>query len=104
MQALLNAISAMYNALSSSLVAVLNWFLDLITVVINLFADISLESVKFLINLLPVAPAPPAMIINISGIANMLLPMSEMVASLSIIASVYAAVYLFKIIKLIRGG
>lgn len=80
------------------------WLLSLVTAVLTFIVDAIEYVLVAILNLLPQMPPLPPTVLQFSGWVNYLLPMSEMAALLTVYATIVAGLYIYKLVKLIRGA
>lgn len=80
------------------------WLLGLVTAVLTFLVDAIEYVLIAILNLLPQMPPLPPAILQFSGWVNYMLPMSEVATLLTVYATVVAGLYIYKLIKLIRGA
>jgi len=99
---------ALWQALGTLVGAVLGWVLDLLVLLVNLLVDLFFTLLGFLVHLLPPVPDPPTWYTDALapylGILNTFFPVSEVLTAASAWAAIYAALFLYKGVKFLRGG
>lgn len=80
------------------------WLLGLVTAVLTFVVDAVEFVLVAILNLLPAMPPLPTAVAQFSGWVNYLLPMSEVATLLTAYAAIVAGLYVYKLIKLIRGA
>lgn len=80
------------------------WLLGLVTAVLTFILDALEYVLTAVLNLLPAMPALQPSVLQFSGWVNHLLPMSEVATLLTAYAAIVAGLFVYKLIKLIRGA
>jgi hypothetical protein len=90
--------------MSSIISQVANWFLSLVTSVLSFLIDVFEYILTAVLNLLPAMPQLTQPVLQFTGWLNYMLPMSELSAIFATAGIVFAGLYIYKLVKLIRGA
>lgn len=87
--------------------ACLQILIDLVSMVVNLAVDLVFLIIVFAVSLLPPVPDLPSggtLNTGLFALANYFFPFDTLLQLVAVLALVYAAVWLYKLGKFVRGG
>jgi hypothetical protein len=97
-------ITSILNWFNAGILQLLQWIIAFVAGFVDIILSLLLGLLTFLVGLLPAVPSAPAYVLNFGGFVNYLLPISEAFTMLTLAGTVYALLYGYKLVKLLRGG
>lgn len=111
MEALLNWLAGALSVVAGWIIGIfgqiLGWLVSLVLWLVGGVITLLLGVLEVLIGFLPHMPEPPAILqqaLTVVGMANQILPITELLAVGTVWASFYGAMAVWRIITFLRGG
>lgn len=97
-------ITTIWNSFLAFFMQILQWIVAGFAGVVSLLLSMVMSLLTFLFGLLPNVPAAPTFVVGFTSLGNYILPLGEALGLLTVMGTVYAGIFIYKFVKLARGG